>query len=198
MQLPESADLQRQVRSLLVALVRLTGAREAAVFRVHARTHDLALVAATDGFVAPLRWLDAVWKRQRAELAAGRIWRSGEHGVAPLVDRENGAVTAVVFFEGADDVAFEGRFREIASLLATRVQRMTYPDLRDFLLGEHEEPLPSAVQTAEAQRIRQALIQNSGHVSRCARELGLGRTTLYERMRALCIEPRLYRLPTTS
>ena len=87
MQPLESADLQKQVRSLLVALVRLAGAREAAVFRVHPRTHELALVATTDGFVAPLRWIDAVWKRQQASMTAGCIWRSGERGAAPLVEK---------------------------------------------------------------------------------------------------------------
>jgi transcriptional regulator with GAF, ATPase, and Fis domain len=161
---------------------------------VHPRTHDLALVGTTDGYVAPLRWIEAVWERQRARLAAGQVWRRGDNGVAPQLDEQTGVLRAVVFFEGAEEIALQGRFGQIAALLRERVHRMAFPDLRDFLLVEAEEPALDEAKAEKALAIRSALAVRRGNVARTAKALGLGRTTLYEHMRELGIVPALYRL----
>jgi DNA-binding NtrC family response regulator len=55
--------------------------------------------------------------------------------------------------------------------------------------GERPLPLRAWVELAEAWRIAQALRQTRGNRSAAARELGIGRRTLYSKIEKLGLEP---------
>lgn len=143
--------------------------RAATSSTIAARVIETGLIERTVAIADPrFRDLDSVRRNAIAAVVC-----------APIAAPPNG----VVYVQRSDDpVAFDNDELRLVELFAKVVAKSAIPQLASI------HPLSADVEQTEARRIRATLERHKGDRSATADELGIGRTTLYRKLKRLGID----------
>ena len=91
--------------------------------------------------------------------------------------------------------SWPGNVRELKNVLFAAAATAKARGQSEIRLEDLGEPAPPSRQDEreEERQIREALAQTDGNVTRAAKELGLGRSSLYEAIRRLGLDPAAFR-----
>jgi hypothetical protein len=158
---------------ILSFLMGVSGARAGGIFSVDGRTR-LFVGHGIDH--QALDWTSDAWARAHKTLLQGRLWRSDECVLVPILRAES--VVALVYLAAAQlDLA---SIAEVSTLIADAVIR-----------GARQPAAPSPVEAylqqtpakeIERRKLVLLLEQHEWNVSRVAREMRVTRTTIYKRL----------------
>jgi hypothetical protein len=166
-------DPRQAAETILLFLMGVNGAAAGAIFFA---TDDLRLFVGHRIGQEALDWAGQRWSADRSPLLQGRLSRSGDQFLVPILRAER--LAAVVFLAASQlDL---GSIEEVSGLIAEAVVRAARQPHGASAVDAYLERTPA--KEIERRKLVILLDQHEWNLARVARELRVTRTTLYKRL----------------